>query len=138
MTTAAGRRLTKLEGALMPREAVLAWLVEAHQFPSLVEHARSIAELPVEAAPLSVIGARVEAAVRASLTGQPRDAVWEAVRRAVGDGVFLFTLVFGLNGQALEIARVEGLRAAATFYWMGCLLGGPRAADLPPAEARTY
>jgi len=138
MTTTAGRRLTKLEGALAPREAVLAWLVEAQQYPTLVDHVRSIAELPVEAAPLSVIGARVEAAVRASMTGQSRDVVWEAVRRAVGDGVFLFSLALGLNVVALEIARLEGLRAAATFYWMGCLLSGPRAADLAPAEARTY
>jgi hypothetical protein len=42
MTTATNRRLTKLEGALMPREAVLAWLVEAHRFPSLIDHVRSI------------------------------------------------------------------------------------------------
>ena len=40
--------------------------------------------------------------------------------------------------MALEISKVEGLRASATFYWMGCLLGGPRAADLPPAEAKAY
>ncbi len=138
MTTATGRRLTKLESALHPREAVLAWLVEAQQFPSLVDHVCSIAELPVEAAPLSVIGNRVEAAVRTSLKGQPRDAIETAVRRAVGDGVFLFTLALGLNVVALEIAKVEGLRAAATFYWMGCLLGGPRAADLPPAEAKVH
>jgi hypothetical protein len=35
---------------------------------------------------------------------------------------------------ALDIARVEGLRAAAAFYWMGCLLGGPRETDLAPKE----
>ena len=116
MTSAAARRLTKLEGALAPREAVLAWLVDAHQFPSLVDHVRSIAALPVEAAPLSVIGERVEAAVRASMKGQPRDAIETAVRRAVGDGVFLFALALGLNVEALEIAKVEGLRATATFY----------------------
>jgi len=138
MTTATGRRLAKLEGALLPREAVLAWLVEAQQYPSLVDHVRSIAELPVEAAPLSVIGERVETAVRASLKGQPRDAIETAARRAVGDGVFLFTLALGLNVVALEVARLEGLRAAAAFYWMGCLLGGPRAADLARAEAETY
>ncbi len=138
MTTAAGRRLTKLEGALHPREAVLAWLVEAQEFPSLVDHARSIAELPVEAAPLSVIGARVEAATRDAMKGQPRDGIETAVRRAVGDGVFLFTLALGLNVVALEIARVEGLRATAVFYWMGCLLGGRRAADLPPTEATVH
>jgi hypothetical protein len=71
MTSAADRRLAKLESALSPREAVLAWLVEAQQFPSLVDHARSIVELPVEAAPLGVIGARIEAAVRAAMKGQP-------------------------------------------------------------------
>ena len=138
MTSAADRRLAKLESALSPREAVLAWLVEAQQFPSLVDHARSIAELPVEAAPLSVIGQRVETSVRASMKGQPFEAIREAVRRAIGDGAFLFSLVMQINGQALEIANVEGLRASAVFFWMGCLLGGPRADDLPPAEKKVY
>jgi hypothetical protein len=36
------------------------------------------------------------------------------------------------------MARVEGLRAAGVFYWMGCLLGGPRESDIPPAEVETY
>jgi hypothetical protein len=138
MTTTACRRVAKLEGALHPREAVLAWLVEAQQFPSLGDHVRSIAELPVEAAPLSVIGARVESATRDDMRGHPRDAIETTVRRAVGDGVFLFCLALQINVVTLEIAKVEGLRAAATFYWMGCLLGGPHAADLPPAEASTY
>jgi hypothetical protein len=138
MTTATSRRLTKLEGALQPREAVLAWLVEAQQYPSLVDHVRSIAGLPVDAAPLSVIGERVEAAVRADMRGQPRDAIEAAVRRAVGDGVFLFSLAIGLNVVALEMARLEGLRATAIFYWMGCLLGGPRETDVPAAEVETY
>jgi hypothetical protein len=130
--------MAKLEGALAPREAVLAWLVEAQQYPSLEDHVRSIAELPVEAAPLSVIGNRVEAATRDVMKGQPRDAVETAVRRAVGDAVFLFSLALGLNVVALEVARLESLRATATFYWMGCLLGGPRESDIPPAEVETY
>jgi hypothetical protein len=87
---------------------------------------------------LSVIGNRVEAATRDVMKGQPRDAVETAVRRAVGDAVFLFSLALQLNVVALEMARLEGLRAAGVFYWMGCLLGGPRAADLPPAEAKIY
>jgi hypothetical protein len=138
MTSATGRRLAKLEGALMPREAVLAWLVEAQQYPSLVDHVRSIAVLPVEAAPLSVISERVEAAVRNDMRGRPRAAIETAVRRAIRDGVFLFTLVIVLNAEALQIAQLEGLRTCAVYFWMGCLLGGPRAADLPPAEAETY
>lgn len=138
MTAAASRRVAKLEGSLHPREAVLAWLVEAQQFPSLVDHVRSIVELPVEAAPPSVIGDRVEAAVRHDMKGQPRDAIGAAVRRAFRDGVFLFTLVIVINAEALEVARIEGLRATAVFFWMGCLLGGPRAEDLPPVEAKIY
>jgi hypothetical protein len=119
------RRLAKLEAALPPRDAVLHWLAEAQQFPSLVDHARSIVDLPVEAAPLSVIGARVEASVHEAHKGQPRDVIQTAARRAVGDAVFLFCLVVILNGQALDVARVEGLRVSATFFWMGALLGGP-------------
>ena len=126
------------EGALPPREAVLAWLVEAQQFPSLEDHARSIVELPVEAAPLSVIGRRVEAATRDTLKGQPRDAIEAAVHGAVRDAVFLFCLVFQVNIAALEIAKVEGLRAGGVFFWMSSLLGGPRAEDLPAAEARVH
>jgi hypothetical protein len=72
------------------------------------------------------------------MKGQPRDATEAAVRRAVGDGVFLLTLVIVINAEALETARVEGLRATAVTFWMGCLLGGPRARDLPPSEAKTY
>jgi hypothetical protein len=138
MTSTASRRMAKLEGALRPREAVFAWLVEAQQYPSLEDHVRSIVDLPVEAAPLSVIGDRVEAAVRQDMKGQARDAIEAAARRAVGDAVFLFTLAIVLNTEALETARVEGLRATAVFFWMGSMLGGPRADDLPAAEVPTY
>jgi hypothetical protein len=52
--------------------------------------------------------------------------------------MFLFTLVIVINTEAFEVAKVEGLRAAGAFYWMGCLLGGPRADDLPPVEAKEH
>ena len=131
MTTVVARRVAKLEGSLQPREAVLAWLAEAQRAPGLVAHVQSFLNLPVEAAPLSVIGARVVAAVRAERKGQPRDAVERAALRAQGDAVFLFCLVVVLNGRVLEVAQLEGLRAAGTFWWMGALLGGPHE---PPAS----
>ncbi len=133
MTSTAGRRVAKLEGALQPREAVLAWLAEAQRAPGLVAHVQSFLDLPVEAAPLSVIGARVVAAVRAALKGQPRDRVETAALRAQGDAVFLFCLVVGLNRQALEVAQLEGLRASATFFWLGALLGGPSTDETAPS-----
>ena len=137
MTSATGRRLAKLEGALQPREAVLHWLAEAQSYPGVVEYLRSqFVGQPVEAAPLSVIGTRVVAAVRAERKGQPREEVERAVHRAQGDAVFLFCLVVVLNGQALEVAKVEGLRAAAVFYWMGTLLGGPHGPPESDEDAR--
>jgi hypothetical protein len=138
MTSAGGRRLAKLEGALPPREAVLAWLVEAQLLSGLDERARRVVELPIEAAPLSVIARQVEAAARDAMKGRPRDAVEAAVHGAVRDAMFLFCLVFQINGAALKIAEVEGLRGTAAIFWMGCLLGGPRAADLTPAEATVF
>lgn len=39
-----------------------------------------------------------------------------------------------VNGQTVAMTSVEGLRAAAVFFWMGTLLGGPRASDLSVPE----
>ena len=136
MTSAAGRRVAKLEGSLQPREAVLAWLAEAQQFPSITDHARAIADQPVEAAPLSVIGARVVAAVRAELKGHPHEAVERAALRAQGDAVFLFCLVMILNTRAFEVVRFEGICTAAAFFWMGALLGGPHEPPTSDEDAR--
>jgi hypothetical protein len=128
------RRVAAVEGSLDPLAIVLKVIAEAQEHPGLEAYARAIAEVAVEAAPLSRIGAEVEAGVRSSLKGRPRDEVDRAVRRAVGDAVFRYILFLRLNTSALEIADHEGLRAAAVFYWMGCLLSEPREADLEPAE----
>jgi hypothetical protein len=50
--------------------------------------------------------------------------------------VFLFCVVVVLNGHALEVARFKGLRAAAVFYWMGTLLGGPHGPPESEEDAR--
>jgi hypothetical protein len=137
MTSIVSRRVAKLEGTLQPREAVLHWLAEAQSYPGVVEYLRSqVVGQPVEAAPITVITGRVVAAVRAERKGQPREDVERAVHRAQGDAVFLFCLVVVLNGHALEVARVEGLRAAAVFYWMGTLLGGPHGPPESDEDAR--
>ena len=126
MSTVAARRLAKLEGSLHPQAAVLAWLAEAQQFPSTEAVARSIADQPVEAAPLSVIGARVLAFVRETMKGQPRAEIDQIARRRQGDAVFLFCLVLILNDHAFEVARFNGLWAAAVAFWMRALVGRSR------------
>jgi hypothetical protein len=111
----AARRLAALETSLGPMELVLHSLAEAQTFGSLEEYTRSIIDQPEEAAPLNRIAASTEAAVLASMKGESRDAIEAAVRRAIGDGFFTFLLVLHLNGAALEVARLEGLRASAAF-----------------------
>jgi len=131
--TTAGR-VAAVETALGPTEIVLHILAEAREFASLEAYTRSIIDQPDDAAPLDRITAAAEASVRAAMKGASRQDIDVAVRHAVGDGIFTFVLVLQLNGAALDIARVEGLRASATFFWMGSLLGGPRERDREPAD----
>lgn len=128
------RRVAALEASLPPLDAVLHVVAEAHEFASIDAYARSVADAPVEAAPMSRLAAQTEASVRSATKGRPREEVDAAVRRAVGDAIFRYVLFLRINAAALEMADREGLRASATFYWMGCLLGGPREGDLEPDE----
>jgi len=130
----AARRLTALESSLQPLDVVLRVLAEAHEYASIDAYARGVAERPVESAPMSRIAAETEASVRAAMKAMPREEVETAVRRAVGDAIFRFILFLRINTEALATAETEGLRATAVFYWMGCLLGGPRESDLMPEE----
>jgi hypothetical protein len=132
------RQVAALEGSLDPLAVVLRVIAEAHEYASLDAYARAIAEQPVEIAPLTRISKEIESSVRTTMKGKPRDDVEATVRRAVGDGVFRYILFIRVNTAALEIAEREGLRAAACFYWMGCLLGGPREGDLEPAAWKEH
>jgi hypothetical protein len=134
----AARRVAALESSLQPLDVVLRILAEAQAYASIDAYARAVAEAPVESAPMSRISADTEASVRATMKGKPREEVDQAVRRAVGDAIFRYILFLRINTAALEIAEREGLRAAACFYWMGCLLGGPSEADLEPADWRDH
>ena len=128
------RRIAALEASLQPDELVRHVLAEALAFGSLEDYTRFMIGQPEEAAPLNRIASGTEAAVRASMKGQPRELIDDAVRRAVGDGMFAFILVLRINEAAFEIAQLEGLRASAAFFWMGMLLSGPDEEDLEPAE----
>jgi G:T-mismatch repair DNA endonuclease (very short patch repair protein) len=114
------RRLAKLEAGITPTEAVLAWLAEAHTYPTLPEHVASIHDAPQEAWPLVRIAAQVKASVRASVRGRPEE-VWQAVRAGVGDAFFLVELALQLNLAARQVCDTEGLRWALLVKWRGLL-----------------
>jgi hypothetical protein len=114
------RRLAKLEASRSPTEVVLAWLAEAHAWPTLPAYLAALVGAPPEAWPLGRIAEGVEASVRASTKGTP-DELWQAVRWAVGDAWFLLELVMQLDLAARQIREVEGLRWALLVKWLGLL-----------------
>ncbi len=115
------RRLAKLEASLSPTEAVLAWLAEAHEFPTLPEYVASLLDAPKADWPLYRIGHQVEASTRAALKDRPKDVVWTSVRSRVADAFFRFELVLRINLAAEELVRFEGLRWALCRQWSRAL-----------------
>jgi hypothetical protein len=108
-------RVDKLEGALSPRAATLAWLHEAHAFGSIDAYADSPADQPVSAYPLDCVPARAAAAAAAAARGQPREVVAETRRKAGRDAVFLVKLVFEINAEA-EAVHSQGLGLIALIW----------------------
>src|SRR3569833_3302026 len=129
MSTSTGRRLDVIETALTPREAMLAWMAEAQAFGALQVYMASLKDAPDEAVPLLRLGRQMEAAVRRSRQGQPRDQVWTAVRMAVRDAGFEYNLFSQCNFRVLEQRRANWLHIAL-------VAGGRRAAGGRGAGAR--
>jgi hypothetical protein len=121
----AERRLAKLESALSPTAAVLLWLEEAQAYPSLVAYSRSTLDAPRSAGPLERVVEQADRAAREALRGQGRETVSAGAARARRRAAFRFELVLGLNCEAEEVARLEGLRASALFFQMRALTADP-------------
>lgn len=115
------RRLAKLENSLSPTEAVLSWLAEAHEYPTLPEYVASLLDASQDAWPLTRIAEQVEGLTRAAMKGKSQDAVKKAVRRQVGDAFFLLDVALRLNLAAEETLRGGRLRWACLSYQMRAL-----------------
>jgi hypothetical protein len=113
------KRLEPIERALTAREAVLVWLDEAHQFPSLDAYARSTADLASGEMPLSLMLARVEAGTRAGHAGEESSEQQKSVRIAVHDAVFLYMLVIELETAAERFAFDHTIRLRFATYILG-------------------
>jgi hypothetical protein len=137
----ARRRLDKLEHSLGSTEAILRWIEEAHRFPSVVEYARATIDLPDSAQPPIRITEQVAAAIRGARKARSDDELGLAVRRAIGDAVFLYQIVFILNQTAADFAQVAVLRSLVLVGQLDRLVTDPvseeqdaRRANLPAAR----
>jgi hypothetical protein len=122
--TTSKRRLDKLEGALSPTEAVLRWLAEAHEHPTLPEYVQSLLGQPNAAYPLYRLPEEMEISVRQGLKGQPREQIERAVRVAVRDAAFLVYLVTQTNHAVLAERRANSLHFLLVSQGLKALLRG--------------
>ena len=99
------RRLDKLESHLTPRQAVLLWMAEAHQFQTLEEYACHMKTQPDNAWPLHRLGGQMTASVEQALKGKPREEINRAMGRADLDVLFLFFLHRQANSRVAEKDR---------------------------------
>ena len=110
------RRIARLEASLSPVDAVLHRLNEAQTFPTLTAYLRSLAAERLGPSPLERVLGSVESGVRAEMKGKPHADVDAVVTRATRQAALRFKLVFRLNVDAEEAARLRGLIAAGLFY----------------------
>ncbi|MDR3470091.1 MAG: hypothetical protein P4M09_00100 [Devosia sp.] len=131
----ARRRLDRLEQSLGPKEAILRWLEEAHRFPSVVEYARATIDVPESSQPSIRIIEQVAAAVHRTRRGRSDDELERAVRRGIGDTVFLFQLVFILNQTAADFAQLAMLRSLVLVGHLDHLVTDPLSEDVAARRA---
>ena len=105
MSTNQATRLQKMEHALTPKEAMLLWLQEAHQYSSINALAQSLKDAPLARYPLSRMEKQVDEAVLAAQKGRPREQVIRAENRALRDLYFLWHLFLEANEKVRRERR---------------------------------
>jgi hypothetical protein len=96
------KRLENVEDHnLTPREAVILWIREAHEFGCLLDYGYWLAEQPDDAFPLIKMPAQVVAAVRARNKATPDAKLQDEFYRVQKDVLFLYHLHKQVNLRAL-------------------------------------
>src|SRR5919106_1984750 len=103
--TTSKRRLDKLEVSLTPKQAILLWMEEAHQYDTMEQYVRFLKPGPESAWPLAVLPEKVATAVEQAMKARPRQEVARMARQAIRDVLFLFHLHQGVNQKFMEEDR---------------------------------
>jgi hypothetical protein len=97
MSRAGDRRLEKIAQALSPQEAVLLWMAEARQYPTVAAYMDSLKDAPDTKYPMMRLPDQVAQAVRTARKGEKSEVITRAERKAVREVAFLFYLQLQLN-----------------------------------------
>ena len=95
------KRTENLEDSLTPKEAVILWMREVHQFGSLENYARWLMDQPDDVYPLIRMPAQVVAAIRSRHKGVPDLKLHPEFYRVRKDVLFLYYLHGQANTRAL-------------------------------------
>ena len=91
------KRIEDLGDGLTPRELVILWMKDAHEFQSLAGYLSFLKEQPEEAFPLVKMPRQIGEAAKAHSKGKSQDEVRKELYRARRDLCFLFHLHNQLN-----------------------------------------
>jgi hypothetical protein len=97
--------LDKIEVSLTPKQAILLWMEEAHQYDTMEQYARSLKPGPESAWPLAILPEKVATAVEQAMKGRPKQDIARRARQAIRDVLFLFHLHQQLNRRFMEEDR---------------------------------
>jgi hypothetical protein len=100
-----------------------------------VEYARATIDVPESAQPSIRIIEQVAAAIRRTRGGRTDDELERAVRRGIGDMVFLYQLVFILNQTAADFAHLAVLRSLVLSGHLNHLVTDPLSEDVAARRA---
>ena len=100
------KRLERLEDCLTPKQAVMVWLEEVNKYANVFEYVKYVKDLPEALRPVPRLTAQVAQAIREAMSGQPKQVIQAAIRRAERDVCFLLKLRLQLNEYFMTEERV--------------------------------
>ena len=91
------KRLSELESNLSPKERVISWMSQAHEFATFTDYATYCLTRPDEEYPAYQLARQASEAARKRLRGRPPEEIRQGVYQAKKDTIYLFFVHAHLN-----------------------------------------
>jgi hypothetical protein len=138
MGKAEQRRLDQMAQALSPREAVLLWMQEAHQYATVPAYMDALKDAPDTTNPMMWLPDRVARAVRSTMKAEKPEVIKRAERQAVREVAFLFYLQLQVNTRLWADWRALCLHLAYVASELGRRCADDDATEADLAKVREH